>query len=75
MFQVSLRIAGTVAASALTSAALVLAAPAAFAQTIKIGYIDPLSGPFANVGEADLKQFQFVVAQPTSCQMKRPAKP
>ena len=61
MFQASLRIAGTVAASALTSAALVLAAPAAFAQTIKIGYIDPLSGPFANVGEAGLKQFQFVV--------------
>ena len=34
---------------------------AAIAQTVKIGYIDPLSGPFANVGEAGLKQFQFVV--------------
>ena len=33
----------------------------ASAQTIKIGYIDPLSGPFANVGEAGLKQFQFVI--------------
>ena len=46
------------------SAAFVLAAlapVAAIAQTVKIGYIDPLSGPFANVGEAGLKQFQFVV--------------
>ena len=33
----------------------------ALAQTVKIGYIDPLSGPFANVGEAGIKQFQFVV--------------
>ena len=46
------------------SAAFLLAAlapVAAIAQTVKIGYIDPLSGPFANVGEAGLKQFQFVV--------------
>ena len=33
---------------------------AAQAQTVKIAYIDPLSGAFANVGEAGLKQFQFV---------------
>lgn len=32
----------------------------AYAQTVKIAYIDPLSGAFANVGEAGLKQFQFV---------------
>ena len=37
-----------------------LAAGSAFAQTVKIAYIDPLSGPFANVGEAGFKQFQFV---------------
>ncbi len=44
--------------------ASVLLAPAAFAdsQTVKIAYIDPLSGAFANVGEAGLKQFQFVAA-------------
>lgn len=35
----------------------------AFAQqpVVKIAYIDPLSGPFANVGDAGLKQFQFVI--------------
>ena len=39
----------------------------AFAQqpaqqpVVKIAYIDPLSGPFANVGDGGLKQFQFVV--------------
>lgn len=37
-----------------------LAGPA-YAQTVKIAYIDPLSGAFANVGEAGLKQFQFVI--------------
>ncbi len=30
-------------------------------QTVKMAYIDPLSGPFANVGEHGLKHFQFVV--------------
>jgi len=30
----------------------------ALAQTIKVAYIDPLSGPFANVGEQGLKHFQ-----------------
>ncbi len=43
------------------SAVLALAATGVCAQTIKIGYIDPLSGPFANVGEAGIKQFQFVI--------------
>ena len=37
-----------------------LFAGSAYAQTLKIAYIDPLSGAFANVGEAGLKQFQFV---------------
>jgi branched-chain amino acid transport system substrate-binding protein len=29
------------------------------AQTVKIAYIDPLSGPFANVGEQGLAEFRF----------------
>ncbi len=38
-----------------------LVAPTVAAQdTIKIGAIDPLSGPFANVGDASLKQFQYI---------------
>src|SRR5213076_1241096 len=31
------------------------------AQNIKIAYIDPLSGAFANVGEAGAAQFQMVM--------------
>ena len=38
----------------------VTALPAAHAQ-IKIGFIDPLSGPFANVGEQGLRGFQLVI--------------
>lgn len=38
------------------------ALPAAHAQ-IKIGYIDPLSGPFANVGEQGLRGFQLVIEE------------
>ncbi len=38
-----------------------LFAGSAYAQTVKIAYIDPLSGGMANVGEQGLKQFQFVV--------------
>ena len=38
-------------------AGLALAASSAYAQ-VKIAYIDPLSGPFANVGEAGLKGFK-----------------
>lgn len=29
------------------------------AETIKIGFIDPLSGPFANVGDAGYKHFKY----------------
>ncbi len=46
----------------LATAALV-AHGAAFAQagqTVKIGFIDPLSGPFANVGQNQLKGWQFM---------------
>lgn len=35
---------------------------AAFAaDTIKIGFIDPLSGPFANIGQSSLKHYQAAV--------------
>ena len=43
--------------------ALALAGGAAFGQagqTVKIAFIDPLSGPFANVGQNQLKSFQFI---------------
>jgi branched-chain amino acid transport system substrate-binding protein len=48
------------------AALAVLAASAlscAHAQTVKIGYIDPLSGPFANVGEQGLRGFQLVIEE------------
>jgi branched-chain amino acid transport system substrate-binding protein len=49
----------------IAAAALAAALPAglAFAQqgeTVKIAFIDPLSGPFANVGQNQLKSWQFV---------------
>ena len=36
------------------------AAGATSGQTVKIAFIDPLSGPFANVGQNQLKSWQFV---------------
>ena len=48
--------------TAAIAAALALSAGAAFAQagqTVKIGFIDPLSGPFANIGQNQLKSWQF----------------
>jgi branched-chain amino acid transport system substrate-binding protein len=33
----------------------------ASAQTIKVAYTDPLSGPFAQVGDANLKQMQYII--------------
>ena len=32
-------------------------------QTVKIAFIDPLSGPFANVGQNQLKSWQFVAEE------------
>lgn len=56
-----MRMTSAVAAAALAGAAL-LGAPYAFGQdTIKIAYTDPLSGPFAQVGDANLKQFQYIL--------------
>lgn len=45
--------------AAAVGAAATLFAFGAQAQTIKIGYIDPLSGPFANTGAQGLAEFQF----------------
>ncbi len=39
------------------------AAPAKGGGTLKIAYIDPLSGAFANVGEAGLKHFQAMAEE------------
>jgi len=47
-------------AAALTFAAAAVSF-AAQAQTVKIAYIDPLSGPFANVGEQGLAEFRFAL--------------
>jgi branched-chain amino acid transport system substrate-binding protein len=38
-------------------------APALAAQTVKIAYVDPLSGPFAGVGTNLLRHFQFMAEQ------------
>ena len=46
----------------LLAAMTMLFAGAAYAQ-VKIAYIDPLSGPFANVGEAGLKGFKEITEQ------------
>jgi len=40
--------------------ALGLASLAAHAETVKIAFMDPLSGPFANVGQNQLKSWQFM---------------
>lgn len=50
------------ALTALTAlAALAASGPASAQQTYKIAYIDPLSGPFANVGELMLTHIQYAV--------------
>jgi branched-chain amino acid transport system substrate-binding protein len=37
------------------------AQPALAADTIKIGYVDPLSGPFASAGDQFLKVFNYII--------------
>ncbi len=39
------------------------AAAAQAGQTVKVAFIDPLSGPFANVGQNQLKSWQFIAAE------------
>ena len=52
----------TIIAAALGGAVFAVTPPVARGQdTIKIAYTDPLSGPFAQVGDANLKQFQFIL--------------
>jgi branched-chain amino acid transport system substrate-binding protein len=46
------------------------AAAATKGQTVKIAFMDPLSGPFANVGQNQLKSWQFVAERLSS---KNPA--
>ena len=47
--------AGAMVASTLTGAAA--------AQSVRIAFIDPLSGPFANVGEMEVRAFQYAIDQ------------
>ena len=47
--------AGAVVACALTGAAA--------AQSVRIAFIDPLSGPFANIGEMEVRAFQYAIDQ------------
>ena len=44
-------------------AATIIARPAVAQDTIKIGYIDPFSGPFASGGDEFLKVFAYIVAK------------
>jgi len=62
------------------AAAALLAAPPAFAQsksaaapqTVKIAYVDPLSGPFAGVGTNLVRHFQFMTEQVNARQLAGP---
>ena len=47
----------------LCAGALAAAAPSGAAETVKIGFIDLLSGPFALTGQTSLKQLREVVLQ------------
>ena len=49
--------------SALALSAGLLSAPAQAQETIRIAFIDPLSGPFASVGSNGLIQFQFAAEE------------
>jgi branched-chain amino acid transport system substrate-binding protein len=49
-----------VAGSALLASSVVFAQAG---QTVKIAFIDPLSGPFANIGQNQLKSYQFSAEQ------------
>ncbi|MEP5152846.1 branched-chain amino acid ABC transporter substrate-binding protein [Planktotalea sp.] len=46
---------------AISALSLIVGASAAFAENVKIAFIDPLSGPFASTGTNGLHQFQFAV--------------
>jgi len=40
---------------------VLFAVSAQAAETIKIAYTDPLSGPFAQVGDQNLAQMQYII--------------
>lgn len=44
---------------AVSALSLAMGATTAFAETVKIAFIDPLSGPFASTGTNGLHQFEF----------------
>src|SRR3954447_20851159 len=46
---------------AIVVAALTVSIGARAEGTIKIGYTDPLSGPFAQVGQQNLQQLQYII--------------
>ncbi|MGE0605051.1 MAG: ABC transporter substrate-binding protein, partial [Xanthobacteraceae bacterium] len=55
-----------VAAAGMLAGAGYLALPQkteAQSATIKIAYVDPLSGPMAGIGDTGLKNFQFILEQ------------
>jgi branched-chain amino acid transport system substrate-binding protein len=60
------------AVSQMKAAPAAKAAAAPAAQTVKIAYIDPMSGPFAGVGANLLKHFQFAVDAVNSQQLAGP---
>ena len=49
-----------IASVGLIALGLFAATEVAAQDTIKIGYTDPLSGPFAQVGDQNLKQFKYI---------------
>lgn len=44
---------------AVSALSLIIGASAAFAENVKVAFIDPLSGPFASTGTNGLHQFEF----------------
>lgn len=49
----------TMKLGAVSALSLIIGASAAFAENIKVAFIDPLSGPFASTGTNGLHQFEF----------------
>jgi branched-chain amino acid transport system substrate-binding protein len=57
-----MKLASAIGAAAVSGLAFAITPLEAFGEdTIKIAYTDPLSGPFAQVGDANLKQFQYIL--------------
>jgi branched-chain amino acid transport system substrate-binding protein len=52
--------------SSVAAIPLILSLPAAMADTIRIAYIDPLSGPFAPVGQNILNSYQHIAEKANS---------